>query len=552
MSEDTPVTTAFERYASGSLDEDFYKWAYPSEPPPDAAARNAIYDARQGTRDSAGDEMFELLEKKRHRTMIWELVATYCTADKFTPWHGGYYKGEAVELLKHQTPFHDTGYGPPSDDANDRQAAPAAATFDKFRSMHPIPKAPGLNFAPDHDPAALDDEQLIQAWDGIDDVLTDFGGVRGQYELFTDFFVDICDGFRGAYINGDMREIAKCPVKENYTWVGSLTEQLLGLKNGWAWTAIQGTKEEQCATLGGYEFGRLIDTGSYFDYRGDPADFHPSDPDPDNPGQQKGDTAAANSKDHRFGNWEDFGVVAKEYTGPLNDDETPNFDESFNSDGTYVTGSIHGTVSETKHGYGAPGSADVNYTKEITSNKRSWAKTDVGGGAIIEEEKTSGRIWSNSTVGGSLTEEEITGGQIYSKTMAGGYVTEETITGGMSTTTTTGNVTETLTGNLVSTHNGAMAETFNGAAASSFIGAQSEFFMGGQAGFSLAGMATAEVSAKLEFWLGVAISISLGISADIYAGGKTEISTTKFVIGGAEVKLGATKKEIALAMFLGL
>jgi len=487
-------------------------------------------DAVVSGADPGGDA--EQREYNRHRTMFWELFADWFVPtpgdpngeSPFRKWYEAYYKGKPGK--EHETWW--PGYGTPNEQF----------PFDDGEEMQPLPKLAGLNVPPDHgdsnNPPDVDEEKLTFGHKAFDFTQEAFGAARGCYEVWTDVFVDVTDGFRGGYQNGDMRWIFKTPRNEETKFVGSLTELLYGLKNGWAWTAIQGTKEFQCATLGGYEFGRLIDVGSYIDYRGEWSDFHPSDP--DGQGGTKGDDdGVKDTKDHRFGNWVDFGIVDKTYSGPLKEDaeearwETDD-DPGF-TDGKYNVGTHHGILSETKVGYGSPGDANVVHTEEHKTNKRIWSKTTVTG-YVAEEQIQDSCINSEVRAGSTITITDHINtadhpGEVWSKVVNGSYTREERLTSTAMHTVLTGNDDEHCFGHKTDF----------------LLGTTHSATIGGITNFELGGKLDLVVALATEIFIGGQLSIFLGGKIDIEAAGKKEITTEKTTIA-PEIKLLAAKHNL--------
>ena len=494
-------------------------------------------DATVSGADPGGDA--EQREYNRHRTMFWELFADWFVEDDngspFRRWYDSYYKGKSGK--EHLTWW--PGYGTPNE----------KFPFEDCEDMKPLPKLAGLNVPPEHgddgdNAPDIDEEKLTFGHKAFDLTQEAFGAARGCYEVWTDVFVDITDAFRGGYQNGDMRWIFKTPRNDEIKFVGSLTELLYGLKNGWAWTAIQGTKEFQCATLGGYEFGRLIDVGSYIDYRGDWSAHNPSDPDGN--GGTLGDDPATQWRDpdtkdekinvaHRFGNWENFGIVDKTYTGPLvegsEDDEKPRFetkDDPGFTDGKYNVGTHHGILSETKIGYDAPGDANVVYTKEHKTNKRIWSKTTVTG-YVAEEEIKDSCIWSQVSAGStiSVTDHINTAahpGEIWSQVVNGSYSRIEKLTS-------------------VAMHtvlNGDDHEQCYGHKTDFLLGTSHSLAIGGVTNFELAGKFELVVALATEIFVGGLLSVFIGGKIDVELAGTKEIGTNKTTVE-ADIKTLAAK-----------
>jgi len=509
--------------------------------------RNQSSGATEPT-DAVGDNDPERAEYARHRTMFWELMGDFLADGRYKTWFDRYYAGkadaskgvageisdptQATGTARHPSEFYP-GYGLNNESYPFAQLDQTGSGY----TNHVLKKAPGLNSPPrcqaTGDASTGNPDITEQALDGIhplfDETQEAFGAARGCYEIWTDIFVDVTDGFRGGYQNGDMRWIFKTPRNDEYKYVEVLNEHLYGLKNGWGWTAIQGTKEHQCETLGGYAFGRLQDAGTFIDYKNDAprSTHHPSDRD-ESDGSTLGDAegtqweAQEGTANNRYGNWEHFGIVDKTYHGPIsgqtvastveipgdpslgtepttittyNDDEAPLFAGTTDANGNYVTGDLHGILDLCKVGYGAPGTADVVTTEEHKTNKRIWEETKVGADVYMTDCADQAGVSSETTVGTATDKSSMTTSKIWSKVDVpdgGGYSCEEWIEGGMA------------------------SSRIHGDTDSHTFGRQNEMFLGGTSAFTLAGQA--------ELTVGASAAMQLGLVLDIFIGGKMEVS----------------------------
>jgi hypothetical protein len=492
----------------------------------------------------------EKREYDRHRTMFWELLADYLNDGRYSDWYDLYYQKTADPLAPAEKfATHWPGYGQKDEGFpfGDTESDPA-----------PLQRAPGLNVGPNQKSAGdsgevtrNDLDRFHRAWDQTQEA---FGAARGCYEVWTDIFVDVTDGFRGGYQNGDMRWIFKTPINEEFKFVEHLGEHLDGMKDGWTWTAIAGSKEMQCAGLGGLNWGRSSIEETYIDYN------HADDLDGEHASDRKMEGGewvrrdAADIKGRQVGSEADYGIVVKEWMGPIDSNGAWVDTEASN----YSPGTAHQIWSQTKVG----GSGGVQMTEQTLKDK-IWSETKVGSGVTVTEQKT--------------------GSELYTKIENGGLSIEERISSSWVDTTIHGNDKETVHGNKLDHHFGNNAEMHLGANEALFIGAKAELTIGawyecvigvpgvvtgaaaGIAGGVATGVATGDSEAgadvgtvgaiaggALGMVLAVPTEIFMGEKRELFLGWKREYSLAsalevtlgkKSVLGVDEVDLGATKKE---------
>jgi hypothetical protein len=480
------------------------------------------------------DDAPERREYDRHRTMFWELLADYFAAGRYEEWYDLYYQ-------KSKTPISPAekyltfwpGYG---------QKGEGFPFGDTETEAVPLKKVPGLNLPPTHKAPGhggnISKGQLGVVHEAFDRTQEMFGAARGCYEVWTDVFVDITDGFRGGYQNGDMRWIFKTPINEEFMFVEQLDEQLYGMKDGWTWNTIAGSKEKQCAGLGSLNWGRSVNEETYIDYDESKntetetkfgEDEHACDRNAD--GSQRDDVYA-----RQVGDPNAYGVVVKEKMGPI-EDETEwalTVDEVDKS-----TGEIWS--------YTKVGRTGGVTTEEFTTSKQSasppvnrvWSYTNVGDGKVVitedindSEKKSRLQIGSADCPHSGCSENK--------------FVIEEKQTADGMSTTIHGNDSETVHGNKWDYHYGRSLAQFKGNAEEEFHGLKAEYSYGSRFGLTIGGWLDVVVGIPIlgmvlggddsdeSVRAGDVLSAIGGLTGptEIYVGSKIE------VFGGGKVELG--------------